>query len=111
MNKTSNLSKYKVNENSSNPKKNYDQQQTKCHRKSPQNEINKTMETPNLHPIPTKSHNHTHQGIKNTFNMTPISHSEVKLTQKYTDSIPVKSNNKFHNSHIPQHKNQVKLHL
>ena len=83
----------------------------KWHRKSSQNEKNKTMETPNLQTIPTKYHDHTHQGVKNTFNMLPISHSEEKITQKYTNSIPIKSNNKFHNYYILQQNNQVTQYL
>ena len=35
-----------------------------------------TRETQISHPIPTKNHDHTHQGIKNIFNMTLIFHSE-----------------------------------
>ena len=69
------------------------------------------METPNLHPIPTKNHDDSYKGIKNIFNMAFISNSEEKLTQKYTNPIHVKSNNKFHNSQISQQKNQVTRHL
>ena len=64
--KTSNFETYQINSNSSNPyeQKYYDQNQTKLHRKSSQNGINKTMEKPNLQPIPTNNHDCTHQGIK-----------------------------------------------
>ena len=103
--KTSNVEKYQIYENSSNSheqKKEKNQTQTKWHRKSSQNEINKTMETPKLTPHPhQKSWSHPSRYPKHIKYDIHLSFRK-KITQKYTNSIPVKSNHKFHNSQTLQ---------
>ena len=61
---------------------------------------------PNLHPVPTKNHDHIHMWIKNTYIITFISSLWKTNTKTYKFNTCQLNNNKY-NSQIYQQKIQV----